>query len=73
MTIGLLKEPSGEHRVALLPENIKTLTDLKVSVKVESEAGALAFATNSDYTSAGANITSRTDTLSAENEMFLSY
>ena len=66
MTIGLLKEPSGEHRVALLPENIKTLTDLKVSVKVESEAGALAFATNSDYTSAGANITSRTDTLSAD-------
>ncbi|MHA7102521.1 Re/Si-specific NAD(P)(+) transhydrogenase subunit alpha [Roseivirga pacifica] len=66
MTIGLLKEPSGEHRVALLPENIKTLTDLKVSVKVESEAGALAFATNSDYTSAGANITSRTDTLTAD-------
>ena len=39
MTIGLLKEPAGEQRVALLPESVKTLIDSKVTVLVEKDAG----------------------------------
>jgi len=66
MTIGLLKEPEGEHRVALLPESVKTLTDLKTNVLVEKEAGASAFSADDDYQAAGATISSRQDVLEAD-------
>lgn len=39
MILGLLKEHGTETRVALLPEIVKTLTDLKVEVLVEQGAG----------------------------------
>ncbi len=59
MILGLLKEHGDETRVALLPETVKTLTELNVKVMVENGAGAKAVATDSDYTAAGARTVPR--------------
>src|SRR5436853_1124411 len=56
MTIGLLKEPEGEKRVALLPESVQTLVKMNVKVTVESGAGEKAFADNESYKKTGAEI-----------------
>lgn len=61
MILGLLKEHGKETRVALLPEIVKTFTDLKVNVLVEQGAGETAFATDIDYKTVGAKIVSRAD------------
>ena len=61
MILGLLKEYGAETRVALLPEIVKTFTDLKVEVLVEEGAGETAFAANADYEAVGAKIVSRDD------------
>lgn len=66
MTIGLLKEPEGENRVALLPESAKALVQLQVEILVETQAGASAFASDADYEAAGAKIALRKDTLKAD-------
>ncbi len=58
MILGLLKEHGTETRVALLPETVKTFTDLKVEVIVEKGAGEKAFATDADYEAVGAKIVS---------------
>lgn len=63
MKLGLLKESSGEKRVALLPEAVKTLTKKKVEVLVETNAGESAFASDAMYVNAGAKITSRAEVL----------
>ncbi len=59
MILGLLKEYGTETRVALLPETVKTFTDLKVQVLVEKGAGASAFAEDKEYQDVGAKIVSR--------------
>ena len=61
MILGLLKEHGSETRVALLPEIVKTFTDLKVSVLVEQGAGETAFAADADYEAVGAKVVSRAD------------
>ena len=61
MILGLLKEQGNENRVALLPETVQNLTDLKVEVMVEQNAGANAFATDEDYKNAGAKVVTRED------------
>ena len=66
MTIGLLKEPAGEQRVALLPESVKTLIDSKVTVLVEKDAGLTAFNSDTDYSSIGATPSARTNVLGAD-------
>ena len=66
MTIGLLKEPDGENRVALLPESVKALVALKVDVQVESKAGETAFASNADYEAVGASTVDRQQALAAD-------
>lgn len=66
MKIGLLKEPDFENRVALLPESVKTLTDLKAQVIVESDAGAKAFAANKEYENAGGSCDSRATALACD-------
>ena len=66
MTLGLLKEPDGENRVALLPESVKALIALKVQIHVETQAGGNAFAADSDYEAVGANIAKRSDVLSSD-------
>ncbi len=66
MTLGLLKEPDGENRVALLPESVKALIALKVQVQVETQAGNNAFASDADYEAIGADIADRSKILSAD-------
>jgi NAD(P) transhydrogenase subunit alpha len=64
MIIGILKEPEGENRVSLLPENVKQLSGQKITVKIERNAGFQAFADDTDYEKAGGVISSRADILS---------
>ncbi len=59
MIIGVLKEPSPETRVSLLPEHITTLKKWNVSVLIESGAGNSAFATDKKYEEAGATISTK--------------
>ena len=61
MIIGVLKEPSPETRVSLLPEHLATLKKWNVSVVVESNAGTAAFANDDKYGAAGAKILKRED------------
>ncbi|HEY0067166.1 MAG TPA: Re/Si-specific NAD(P)(+) transhydrogenase subunit alpha [Flavisolibacter sp.] len=56
MTIGVLKEPSEETRVSLLPEAAGQLVKKGLRVLVEQGAGARAFAADEDYEKAGAAI-----------------
>jgi len=63
MTIGVLKEPSPETRVSLLPEHLATLKKWNVNVCVESNAGATAFANDDKYIEAGATVKSRAEVL----------
>lgn len=64
MIIGILKEPEGENRVAILPEGAKSLADLGVeTILVEDQAGMRAFASNATYETAGATISNRADIL----------
>lgn len=59
MTIGVLKEPTPETRVSILPEHVSILTKWHVSVILEKNAGATAFANDDKYTAAGATIVDR--------------
>lgn len=63
MIICVLKEPSPETRVSLLPEHIAILKKWNVDVFVENNAGAAAFANDEKYTEAGATIKSRSEVL----------
>jgi NAD(P) transhydrogenase subunit alpha len=63
MIIGVLKEPSPENRVSLLPEHISLLQKWNVSVYVEMGAGENAFAKDNKYAEAGATIASRNEVL----------
>ena len=63
MIIGVLKEPSPETRVSLLPEHIILLKKWNVEVLVEATAGATAFANDEKYAEAGASIKSRNEVL----------
>jgi H+-translocating NAD(P) transhydrogenase subunit alpha len=71
MTIGVLKEPSEETRVSLLPEAVSTLTKKGITVLVEQGAGEKSFSTDPDYTTAGASIKSRQEVLQS-SEVLLS-
>ncbi len=66
MTIGILKEPSEEKRVSLLPEIVSQFAKMNFEVQVESNAGARAYASDDDYKSAGAKIISRDETLQSD-------
>jgi NAD(P) transhydrogenase subunit alpha len=67
MNIVVLRETqAGEARVALMPESVKKLVALKVSVKIESDAGLSAARTDGDYREAGAEVSEdRNDLLAA--------
>ena len=71
MIIGVLKEPSPETRVSLLPEHITILKKWNVEVLVETNAGVLAFANDKKYTEAGAKVVTRTEVLHS-SELILS-
>lgn len=56
MIIGVLKEPTPETRVSLVPEVVQSLVKMNVTVWVESGAGDQAFNNDDSYTAAGAGI-----------------
>ncbi len=64
MIIGILKEEYPEQRVALLPEAVSILVKMGVDIYVEEDAGSGSFASNEDYISAGAKITSKEGVIS---------
>lgn len=59
MIIGILKEPDYDKRVALLPENVKTLIDLKTNVIIEEGVGENAFYSDQNYIDSGAKVFKR--------------
>ena len=59
MIFGILKEPTSESRVSLLPEHIVALKNQKLTVMIQAESGSNAFAADAQYVSAGAEIHSR--------------
>ncbi|MEP7255338.1 MAG: Re/Si-specific NAD(P)(+) transhydrogenase subunit alpha [Ferruginibacter sp.] len=63
MIIGVLKEPSPETRVSLLPEHIAILKKWNVEVYVEQNAGVTAFASDDKYAEAGATIKPKNELL----------
>lgn len=63
MKIGILKESAGENRVAMLPDSVKSLVDLKVSVLVEKDAGKAASSPDKLYEEAGAKIGTRANVI----------
>jgi NAD(P) transhydrogenase subunit alpha len=64
-TIGVLKEPTTESRVSLLPETVSALVKKGMKVVVESGAGRNAFASDEVYLEAGAEIMTRALVLSS--------
>ena len=59
MTLGILKEASGENRVSALPETVQKFKELGLDVLVEQGAGENAFASDTDFIEAGAEIEDR--------------
>jgi len=59
MVIGILKEETPELRVSLLPETVAALSKLGVNIVIEKGAGTGAFASDTDYESAGGKILSK--------------
>lgn len=66
MTVGILKEPNGENRVSLLPEQAEALIKKNVQVVVEEGAGANAFANDEVYKEKKVSIASRQQALSSD-------
>lgn len=71
MLTGVLKETGTENRVAILPAEVVALKKLGIDVIVEYNAGARAFASDSDYQTAGARMAERKQIIS-EAEILLS-
>jgi H+-translocating NAD(P) transhydrogenase subunit alpha len=63
MVVGVLKESESENRVALLPQEVATLKKMGIEVLIELNAGARAFAPDSAYLSAGAQLAERKDVI----------
>ena len=63
MIIGILREPSIETRVSLLPEHIHSLKKQNIQVFAEQNCGVQAFATDHLYQESGAEIKTREDVL----------
>jgi len=63
MTIGVLKEPSDETRVSLLPEAVAVLSKKGITVLIENGAGEKAFADDDSYQQAGAQVKSRIEVI----------
>ncbi len=67
VVVGIPTEHPGEQRVSLLPESVRKLVGRGAGVLVESGAGAGAYATDSDYAAAGAQVVARTEVLAGSN------
>jgi NAD(P) transhydrogenase subunit alpha len=66
MIVGILKEPSFETRVSLLPEAVAQLTKKGISVLVERGAGEKASALDADFEKAGAKVGTVQEVASAD-------
>jgi NAD(P) transhydrogenase subunit alpha len=64
MVIGILKESGAEKRVAMLPGEVAIIKKLGVDIIVENGAGDKAWASDTDYLSAGASVAGRKDLIS---------
>lgn len=64
MTIGVLKEPSYETRVSLLPDAVAVLIKKGINVSVENTAGSKSFSEDEEYIKAGAQIINRQEVIS---------
>jgi len=71
MTIGVLKEPSDETRVSLLPEAVAALSKKGITAFVENGAGETAFADDESYLKVGAQVKTRTEVIQS-SEIILS-
>lgn len=71
MIIGILKEPDFENRVAFLPDNVKTLLDLKTKVIIEKKAGEKSFFSDEEYLKVGAEVLERAKIFS-ESDVIIS-
>lgn len=70
MIAGILKEPTGEHRVAFMPEQAETLIKKGITVLMESSIGTKAYADDDLYTNKGCEIKSRFEILSNADILF---
>ena len=70
MIIGVLKEGKDENRVVLLPEHVTSLVKKNLEVWVEKDAGKASFASDEEYSSAGAALKSRADVLKGADMLF---
>lgn len=70
MIAGILKEPQGENRVSLLPEQAATLVKKGITVLVEEGAGYNSFAVNNTYTEKGIKVVSRKELLQQSDIVF---
>ncbi|MCC7526844.1 MAG: Re/Si-specific NAD(P)(+) transhydrogenase subunit alpha [Chitinophagaceae bacterium] len=64
MIAGILKEPTGENRVSLLPDQAEALIKKNVEVWVETDAGAGAYADTGAYHAKGVRSLPRSELLS---------
>lgn len=71
MTIGILREPSFETRVSLIPEHLPMLKNLNIRIIIESACGEMAFAPDNQYQLQGAEVNTRSFVLS-ESDIVLS-
>ncbi len=63
MIIAILKEPAGERRVSLMPDQVDVLVKKEFPVLIENNCGDEAFAPNEMYTAKGATVASREEIL----------
>lgn len=70
MIAGILKEPIGENRVSLLPEQAEVLIKKNIQVLMEEGAGANAFASNDAYIAKGIKVVSREEVLQQSNVLY---
>ena len=65
MRLGVLKEPEGETRVAIVPKSLRKLSKSGFEVMVESNAGIAANHYDSEYEDNGAIISNRLEVLTS--------
>lgn len=63
MRLGVLREPDGENRVAIVPKSIRKLGKEGFEILVESGAGIAANHLDEEYSDSGASVVSRADAL----------
>ena len=66
MKLGVLKEPSGENRVSIVPASVKKLIKAGFDVIVENNAGILSYHSDEEYQNVGAKISDKATVLSSD-------